>query len=149
MFCTDTYHKQPLGEVLHSVEICFVTSLLNTEQCNHNLLAYSRTIPCRHISSITVPCSLNYPLGITWLYSITNQILWINFIFDRWHRSVAVVTHVKYEHDVSIGNCCFHNSENLTAKKWIGWNGLSNPHRSLAGGNSDVRDNFPELFALK
>ena len=29
MFCTDTCHKQPLGEVLHSVEICFVTSLLN------------------------------------------------------------------------------------------------------------------------
>ena len=29
MFCTDSCHKQPLGEVLHSVEICFVTSLLN------------------------------------------------------------------------------------------------------------------------
>ena len=29
MFCTDTCNKQPLGEVLHSVEICFVTSLLN------------------------------------------------------------------------------------------------------------------------
>ena len=28
MFCTDSCHKQPLGEVLHSVEICFVTSLL-------------------------------------------------------------------------------------------------------------------------
>ena len=28
MFCTDTCHKQPLGEVLLSVEICFVTSLL-------------------------------------------------------------------------------------------------------------------------
>ena len=28
MFCTDTCHKQPLGEVLHSMEICFVTSLL-------------------------------------------------------------------------------------------------------------------------
>ena len=26
--CTDSCHKQPLGEVLHSVEICFVTSLL-------------------------------------------------------------------------------------------------------------------------
>ena len=30
MFCTDTCHKQPLGEVLHSVEICFVPSLLKT-----------------------------------------------------------------------------------------------------------------------
>ena len=28
VFCTDICHKQPLGEVLHSVEICFVTSLL-------------------------------------------------------------------------------------------------------------------------
>ena len=27
-FCNDTCNKQPLGEVLHSVEICFVTSLL-------------------------------------------------------------------------------------------------------------------------
>ena len=36
MFCTDTCHKQPLGEVLHSVEICFVTSLLKstTEKIN-------------------------------------------------------------------------------------------------------------------
>ena len=31
MFCTDTCHKQPLGEVLHSREICFVTSLLNRQ----------------------------------------------------------------------------------------------------------------------
>ena len=30
IFCTDTCHKQPLGEVLHSVEICFVTSLLKS-----------------------------------------------------------------------------------------------------------------------
>ena len=28
MFCIDICNKQPLGEVLHSVEICFVTSLL-------------------------------------------------------------------------------------------------------------------------
>ena len=28
MFCTDSCTKQPLGEVLHSMEICFVTSLL-------------------------------------------------------------------------------------------------------------------------
>ena len=35
MFCTDSCHKQPLGEVLHSVEICFVTSLLKNHQyCN-------------------------------------------------------------------------------------------------------------------
>ena len=32
MFCTDSCNKQPLGEVLHSVEICFVTSLLNTHR---------------------------------------------------------------------------------------------------------------------
>ena len=31
MFCTDTCHKQPLGEVLHNVKICFVTSLLKHE----------------------------------------------------------------------------------------------------------------------
>ena len=29
MFCIDICNKQPLGEELHSVEICFVTSLLN------------------------------------------------------------------------------------------------------------------------
>ena len=34
MFCTDTCHKQPLGEVLHSVEICFVTSLLKVATDN-------------------------------------------------------------------------------------------------------------------
>ena len=28
MFCIDICNKQPLGEVLHSVEVCFVTSLL-------------------------------------------------------------------------------------------------------------------------
>ena len=36
MFCTDTCHKQPLGEVLHSVEICFVMSLLNTLRPRQN-----------------------------------------------------------------------------------------------------------------
>ena len=30
MFCTDSCHRQPLGEVLHSVEKCFVTSLLKS-----------------------------------------------------------------------------------------------------------------------
>ena len=29
MFCTDIGNKQPQGEVLHSVEMCFVTSLRN------------------------------------------------------------------------------------------------------------------------
>ena len=29
MFCTDTCNKQPLWEVLHSVEICFITSFLS------------------------------------------------------------------------------------------------------------------------
>ena len=33
MFCTDTCHKQPLGKVLHSVEIRFVTSFLKGLSC--------------------------------------------------------------------------------------------------------------------
>ena len=36
MFCTETCHKQPLGEVLHSVEICFVTSLLKHIEAETN-----------------------------------------------------------------------------------------------------------------
>ena len=39
MFCTDTCHKQPLGEVLHSVEICFVTSLFNLGTIKKNVVA--------------------------------------------------------------------------------------------------------------
>ena len=42
MFCTDTCHKQPLGEVLHSVEICFVTSLLKS--LFHDVLNYSHIL---------------------------------------------------------------------------------------------------------
>ena len=41
MFCTDTCHKQPLGEVLHSVEICFVMSLLKDFKC---IFQYQRTL---------------------------------------------------------------------------------------------------------
>ena len=36
MFCIDICNKQPLGEELHSVEICFVTSLLNTLRPRQN-----------------------------------------------------------------------------------------------------------------
>ena len=36
MFCTDSCHKQPLGEVLHSVEICFLTSLLKIPKTTKN-----------------------------------------------------------------------------------------------------------------
>ena len=42
IFCTDTCHKQPLGEVLHSVEICFVTSLLNSYPL-HKMATISQT----------------------------------------------------------------------------------------------------------
>ena len=37
MICTDTCHEQPLGEVLHSMEICFVTSLLNDKWGEYHL----------------------------------------------------------------------------------------------------------------
>ena len=40
MFCIDICNKQPLEEVLHSVEICFVTSLHNLYKmaCMTNIL---------------------------------------------------------------------------------------------------------------
>ena len=41
MFCTDPCHKQPLGKVLHSVEICFVTSLLKSISCHVWVIHFS------------------------------------------------------------------------------------------------------------
>ena len=37
VFYTDTCHKQPLGDVLHSVEICFVTSLFKMMFCERRI----------------------------------------------------------------------------------------------------------------
>ena len=41
MFCIDKCYKQSLGELLHSVEICFVTNLLNLKQCTIYICAIS------------------------------------------------------------------------------------------------------------
>ena len=58
VFCnTESYmlpyilHKQPLGAVLHSVEICFVTSLLKIAHQSGDLSAYAKTAVGRYFVS--------------------------------------------------------------------------------------------------
>ena len=71
MFCTGTCHKQPLGEVLHSVEICFVTSLLNyiTVRGYQPIIARVTSWRRYHYSDVILSARAYHITSLTIVYS--------------------------------------------------------------------------------